>query len=365
MKKKFTYICDFQLPTTSAYAIHVSKMCEAFAKINYDVTLICPNSSISLNKFFKDFNLKEKIKIKSIFRNPVNLHFFNKVIYSLKIFFFLKNEKNEGNILSRSVLPSIILSFFGIKNILEIHHQLFGITKVFYKIFKDLNFLKNLRYILLHKSLVRDFVKKYNKYIILDDAVSLTDFKIKKKYKKEKNTCVYVGSFYKGKGFEFIMELANKCKKIRFHLYGDKKFLIKKNFKILKNVKIFDYIPYSKVPSVLSRYDIALMPFSKRIYGRGNIDISKSISPLKMFDYMASGKIIIASELKIYEHILKNKHNSILIKSNNPIKWKENIEKIFKNPKKYKKISINAYHNVKKYTWDARVKKIKKKFLIN
>ena len=90
MKKKFTYICDFQLPTTSAYAIHVSKMCEAFAKINYDVTLICPNSSISLNKFFKDFNLKEKIKIKSIFRNPVNLHFFNKVIYSLKIFFFFK-----------------------------------------------------------------------------------------------------------------------------------------------------------------------------------------------------------------------------------------------------------------------------------
>ena len=108
-----------------------------------------------------------------------------------------------------------------------------------------------------------------------------------------------------------------------------------------------------------------LMPFSKRIYGRGNIDISKSISPLKMFDYMASGKIIIASELKIYEHILKNKHNSILIKSNNPIKWKENIEKIFKNPKKYKNISINAYHNVKKYTWDARVKKIKKKFLFN
>ena len=40
----------------------------------------------------------------------------NKELIKIK-FNFLKNEKNEGNILSRSVLPSIILSFFGIKNI--------------------------------------------------------------------------------------------------------------------------------------------------------------------------------------------------------------------------------------------------------
>ncbi len=80
---------------------------------------------------------------------------------------------------------------------------------------------------------------------------------------------------------------------------------------------------------------------------------------------MASKKIIIASDLKIYRHILKNKYNSILIKPDSIIQWKENIEKIFKNPKKYKNISINAYSDVKKYTWDERVKKIKKKFLFN
>ena len=31
------------------------------------------------------------------------------------------------------------------------------------------------------------------------------------------------------------------------------------------------------------------------------------MSPLKMFDYLAAGKIIIASNLKVYSHILKNK----------------------------------------------------------
>ena len=29
------------------------------------------------------------------------------------------------------------------------------------------------------------------------------------------------------------------------------------------------------------------------------------MSPLKMFDYLASGRIIIASNLKVYSHVLK------------------------------------------------------------
>ena len=41
-----------------------------------------------------------------------------------------------------------------------------------------------------------------------------------------------------------------------------------------------------------------------------NSNVESYFSPLKMFDYMAAGKIIIASDLKVYKHILKqNKLN--------------------------------------------------------
>ncbi len=365
MKKNLLYICEVQYPSSSAYAIHVAKMCEAFVKNKFTVSLITPNSTSTRKRLKKIYNLNESINIKSIFKSKVNLNFITKIIYSIKIIFLLNNSKNKNFVISRAVIPSIILSLFRYKSVLEIHHDISGLTRLLFIICNHLKLLKNISYIFLNKSLIKNFIiNNNNKYICLDDAISLKDFKIKKKHKIEKKTCVYIGSFYPGKGFDIIMKLADKCKSIKFHLYGDKTFINNKNFK-RKNVKFLGYIPYFKIPYILSKYKIALMPYEKKIFGRGQIDISKSISPLKMFDYMASKKIIIASDLKIYRHILKNKYNSILIKPDSIIQWKENIEKIFKNPKKYKNISINAYSDVKKYTWDERVKKIKKKFLFN
>ena len=58
-----------------------------------------------------------------------------------------------------------------------------------------------------------------HKYIILDDASDFNNRKKNSKYMK--NTCVYVGSFYKGKGFETILRISKILPKVNFHLYGD------------------------------------------------------------------------------------------------------------------------------------------------
>ena len=58
-----------------------------------------------------------------------------------------------------------------------------------------------------------------------------------KKRKKLKDTCVYIGSFFEGKGIQQIFRLAKKNPKIIFHIYGEKKSLIKKE--IRKNIKKF------------------------------------------------------------------------------------------------------------------------------
>ena len=38
-KNKIYYVAELNLPSKSAYAIHVMKMCEAFSKLKYDVNL--------------------------------------------------------------------------------------------------------------------------------------------------------------------------------------------------------------------------------------------------------------------------------------------------------------------------------------
>ena len=205
----------------------------------------------------------------------------------------------------------------------------------------------------IHKNLVKIFKPLKNSYICLDDAVDINDFKkIKSNYKTK--TCIYVGSFHKGKGVEKILKLAKKLKNINFHLYGDKKFL---NEKLnISNLKIFDHIPYKRIPNVLSNYSVALMPYESRVSGRlKNINLVNYMSPLKMFDYLASSKIILASDLKVYNHILKHNYNSILVKDRID-KWIYWITKIFSTKKKFNHLKNNAKKTAMKFTWQKRSK---------
>ncbi len=357
-KTAINYVCEVNYPNSSAYGIHVLKMCDALKNKHTVINLFAPSITLS------DYNLKKKYKINntinfiSVFKKIISLNFFTRAIFSLKI--LMKNNLNYKEFekhfyLSRSVVFALFGCILNKKVILEIHHELSGITKIIFFLIKKLGFLKNLKYIFIHKNLNKIFKIPKGSYICLDDAVNIKDFKnIKNTVKK--NTCVYVGSFHKGKGVEKIFEIAKRVKNVNFHLYGDKTFL-KKNLK-LKNVKIFNFIPYRYIPDVLSKYDVALMPYENYVSGRlKNINLVNYMSPLKMFDYLASSKIILASDLKVYKHILRNKFNSILIdyKTENWVNW---INSVFKSKKKFFYLKKNAKKTALKFTWERRSKKI-------
>jgi glycosyltransferase involved in cell wall biosynthesis len=155
---------------------------------------------------------------------------------------------------------------------------------------------------------------------------------------------------------------------INFHLYGDKKFLKKDKYE--KNIKFFNFIKYKKIPHTLRKYEIALMPYGNRVLGRSsNIDLSNYMSPLKMFDYLASGNIILASKLQVYSHILNHKKNAILINNNNIEEWIFWINVIFNNVKKYNYLKKNAFKSSQRFTWKIRAEKIinfsKKVFILD
>ena len=351
-KTKIYYVAELNLPSKSAYSIHVMKMCEAFSKLKYDINLFVINKK-NKNQLNKDYNINYKFKVISIFNNFVLLNFVTRIIFALKI--LSKNTEKKALFLSRSIIFSLIACLFRKKIVLELHHEITGVSKILYWLLKKLNLIENLKYIFLSSNL--NYIYKINKekYLVLDDAVNLADFN-KKKGIKYKKTCVYVGSFFEGKGIEQIFRLAKKNKKTFFHIYGEKKYL--RENKKEKNVKIFDYINYSKIPTIISRYEVALMPYQRKVRGRGSIWLQKYMSPLKMFDYMAAKMIIIASNLKVYKHILKNNFNCILVNVNEDEKWSKAIRLAFKKNYKNRYLRENAYKTAKKYTWDKRCKKI-------
>ena len=75
------------------------------------------------------------------------------------------------------------------------------------------------------------------------------------------------------------------------------------------------------------------MPYQNKVRGRSSIWL-ENICHLKMFDYLASKKINIASDLNVYKHILKNNFNLKLIKVNDDKKWSKAIQSSFEKIKK-------------------------------
>ena len=359
---KIIYIAETSITNKSAYTHHVMKMCDAFSQLNHDLILLIPNfeKKIHFNKIRKNFllNGRKGFKIKTI-QNRKLTNFVLRAIFAFKVSKFIK--KNKPNIiLTRSFISSIFLTLFKIKHILEIHSELQSITKF---LMINLNYINSkyiLKKILISKSLNKIYKFKAKDILILHDGVDIKNFKYSKETKEIK-TATYVGSFYKGRGIDIILELAKKFKKIKFNLYGEKN---KFNKVKLKNVKFLGYINYNEVPKVLSDSDVLLMPYSKKVYVRAdNINTANYCSPLKMFDYLAAGKIIMSSKLDGICEVLKHKNNSIIVNKYDPKSWIKYMEDIIK--KKYNLSSIRK-HSLKtatKFTWYSRAQKITKSYI--
>ena len=79
--------------------------------------------------------------------------------------------------------------------------------------------------------------------------------------------------------------------------------------------------------------DIFLIPYSKNVTAAGEVsNITNFTSPLKLFDYMSAGKLILSSELDSLKEILKDKKNCLFIKNfSNPFSWLLKIRLIENN----------------------------------
>lgn len=360
--KKLSYIAEINLCSTSAYKHQVLKMCDAFSELGLKVTLyIISNSNISFHEIKKKHLLKNRFKIEPLFEKKKNLNFILRMIFFLKL--LNKKKIKDSIVYSRSVLISIFFSIIFKKNFLEIHQENYGLTKLIFEIFKK-NILKKINFIFITKNLNRVFCLPSHKFLVAEDGVDIRDFnfkKLKKNYEL-RNSCVYTGSLHKGKGFEFIYKLAKINKNIKFFVYGDTNTANKKVLhmaKKLKNLYIMGHVNYCEIPRILSNYSVILMPYEKKVFGNHkSANLANFMSPLKMFDYLASKKIIISSRNQNIERILRNNYNSLICNKHVANEWNKKIIYAMNNKKLKKILGRNSYRTAKQFTWRFRAIKI-------
>jgi len=364
--KKITYVSFSATPSTNPSSLQIVKTCEALSKLGHDVELIIPNTGLD-DKIDFYYDIKNKFKIKKIKFIKTFPRGFNFYIYSiccLLIIFFKMNNIT----ITRSFFISFLLSLFFKKNILELHHDIGIEGRVSRFLVNKTNFLNNsnlFKIVAISKSLKKLYSNNYKvnkrKIIVLPSGSSiLTKLNLKIKKDSKRFNIGYFGSISESKGIKTILKLSKIDRYNNYYIYGGEKTNISKlKIKCVnKNIYLHHHLSYSDVVEKINNMDLLIIPYTSNVKSAGEVDdISEYTSPLKLFDYLACGKIIISSDLKVLREVLSKKNCFFVKNYENIFNWKQVINRVKKLNEKqviYKKINFNYS---KKFNHLERVKK--------
>lgn len=155
--------------------------------------------------------------------------------------------------------------------------------------------------------------------------------------------CFYVGTVSKLKGCDVLIEAARELSNIMFLLVGQ--VLPEcKEIMLPSNVHFIGRKEQSDIPTYLEAADVLLLPHPRGEYSQ---------SPMKLFEYMASGVPIVASRLPSISEVLSD-GNAILVEPGNPSALADGIRGALDDSTRARKLAEQAREDVRQYTWEAR-----------
>lgn len=363
LKNNLLYFSGSSLPSTQANSVHVMRMCDALSQF-YNVTLFA----------FKGKNYTNNT-IANIYgvKNHFNIFFYIKYLGPFsKILILLKNIATikVSVVYGRNLTSCFFASLLGLKTIFEAHYLIFEgnfYERVLFKLFiKTKGFSK---LVLISHAQKRIYLNKFeelqSKIFVLHDGADINTCNgcqvVFNKQQSQFNYHIgYVGSLYKGRGIELIIDLARNFSNIAFHIVGgSENEILEFRNKSIDNLFFHGRINPSLVFCYLKKFDVLLAPYSKDVKVANNkLNTVDFMSPLKIFEYMSSNKAILVSDLKVIREVLDD-DSAFFCEVDSLESWINQINIILKDPLLAKKRASNAHTKFfNNFTWQRRAEQI-------
>jgi glycosyltransferase involved in cell wall biosynthesis len=110
--------------------------------------------------------------------------------------------------------------------------------------------------------------------------------------------------------------------------------------------------PPSEVASLLERCDILVLPNVRSTISE------RYTSPLKLFEYLAAGRPIVASNLPALREILTDGINAMLVEPGNPVALAGAVNALAHDPQLSDRLARRAFADAALYSWDARAARL-------
>jgi glycosyltransferase involved in cell wall biosynthesis len=365
-------ITNSRLPSLTANSIQVMKVCQALTQLGYDIRIFAPLETdvVSPDVLREHYGLRLSPDLELL-----------PSIRRLKRFDFILRaqsaaRKFKADLIYTWLPQSAVMGLWrGYPVILEMHADVTGHMGAWWiRRFWEARGRKQLTVTTqaLRKALERSTGLSFeNEAVIvapngvdLERYDHLPDPSNARRQLNLKNglTVGFTGHIYPGRGADLLFELAKQMPQVSFLWVGGTPDLVsywqaQLSDSQLKNVTMTGFIEHGRIPLYQAAADILLMPYGRSISASSGQDIAEVINPMKMFEYMASGRAIASADLAVIREVL-NEKNAVFCEPGNVNEWKSVIESLLADEKHRTDLGSQARKDVERYSWTERARRI-------
>lgn len=368
------YLTFATLPSPAAHAVQIVKMCQAMAKAGAGVRLVA-DARLEPGRIFDLYDVRHPFEIVAIRRLPVRIA--GRALFLARaLFLVLKNR--HCLFYTRDIYSARFVSALNVDFIVEVHELPSG---RFRKLLmgRILSAPRLRAVVFISEELRASFQRGMGDRlagkatVVAHDGADLDEFpsplsrdESRRKLHLPESAFLagYAGSLFAGRGLEVILEVSRVLKDVVFVVVGGEKRQASRLEREVResglaNVIVVGFVPHRSVPAYLAACDVLLMPYQEAVLHRQKgHDTSSYMSPLKAFEYMAAGRPIVASRLKVLAEILEDGRNAILVPPNSAEKWAGAIRMLRDDEPLGRRLGERARADAGKYSWDERAKRI-------
>lgn len=370
---KIACVSSSEVPSSRANSLQVMKVCQALAQLGEEVALYLPTGpSTNWDDLMDIYGLTERFPIIRFASRPL----LKRIDFAIAAVNYAR-KAHVDLIYTRMVWVAWLARFTGLKSVLEMHDlprgrlgpliyrwyirsRAPGLTVYITKALKELT------------DQAISVKARPDEFMIAPDGVDLERYESLPDATQaranlglpENFTAAYTGGFYAGRGLDILEQLAQAFPQVKFLWIGGTVEQVdtwreRLDSKGLRNVTLTGHLPNSQLPLYQAAADILLMPYNRAFGGSSGGDISRVSSPLKLFEYLASGRAILASDLPVLREVL-SEQTTCFFEPEDINDLCEKFSQLLSNSAQRKRLGDAARICAKDYDWKARMSRILK-----
>jgi glycosyltransferase involved in cell wall biosynthesis len=168
----------------------------------------------------------------------------------------------------------------------------------------------------------------------------------------------HAGHLYPGRGIEETVEAVGSLPDVLLVLAGgnpediDRIRAFAAGQGLADRIRFEGTVPNGKIPLYLWAADALVMPYTSCTA------TVRAMSPLKMFEYMAAARPIVATDFPTVREVLRDGDNALLAAPDSAESIARGLRRALEDRSLADKISRRAREDVNAYTWEERARKI-------